>query len=164
MKKPSYIYIRFTSQNTLASWLVTTWTNQWPSHIEMVIAPGVYIGSDIETGVTIISDDYYKNNVFTQEEYFKIPVTEDEQLTILTTIFSQIGKDYDTWALIGNVCKRNWQNTNKWFCSELIAWACLHGNKQLINKKTNRITPGDILSSNIIIPCNKQDLRFYNQK
>lgn len=36
---------------------------------------------------------------------------------------SQIGKPYDWPAVAGLILRRNWQETDAWFCSELIAWA-----------------------------------------
>lgn len=35
----------------------------------------------------------------------------------------QVGKPYDWGAIAGIALRRNWQEDDAWFCSELIAWA-----------------------------------------
>ena len=62
----------------------------------------------------------------------------------LEAMRSQIGKPYDWTALIGNIGRRNWAENDSWFCSELVAWACLQEGRKLVNKDLWRITPQDL--------------------
>lgn len=57
---------------------------------------------------------------------------------------SQVGKGYDWTALLGGLIHRDWQEEDKWFCSELVAWACLKAGAALINKEASRVTPQDL--------------------
>lgn len=155
-----YIYLRFSKAKTFASWLVSTWTGQWPSHCEFVVDHGKYLGSDIDTGVAYVDDEYYKDVEFSRDEYYKIMVTASEKEAIMMHAESMLGKEYDTWALIGNMFRRNWQETKKWFCSELIAYAFDKGGRLLIRDRTNRVTPGDLLLSTLLIQCKKEDIKF----
>jgi uncharacterized protein YycO len=58
---------------------------------------------------------------------------------------SQIGKPYDWTALAGLGLHRDWQESDKWFCSELVIWACEQTGAQVINKQSWRVTPQDVL-------------------
>lgn len=58
---------------------------------------------------------------------------------------SQLGKPYDWTALAGLGLHRDWQETDKWFCSELVTWACQQTGAEVINKQSWRVTPQDVL-------------------
>ena len=152
------IILRFTKQDTISSKLVSFWTGGWPSHVEFVLDIDKYLGSDIDTGVAIVDNEYYNQFNLVKEEYYKIEVTETQHDTILIFLKSQLGKKYDIIALIGNMFRRNWQQTDKWFCSELVAAAFESGNIPIINYKTNRVTPLDLLKSSALAICSKHDI------
>jgi hypothetical protein len=40
-----------------------------------------------------------------------------------TFVSAQLGKPYDTWAVLGLGADRDWHSPDKWFCSELAAAA-----------------------------------------
>ena len=65
---------------------------------------------------------------------------------IIAAARSQIGKPYDWTGLIGiAVRKRDWQEDDSWFCSELIAWAFDRGSTPLFNREDiHRITPQNL--------------------
>ena len=43
---------------------------------------------------------------------------------VIAAARSQLGKGYDYFGLLGILARqRNWQSTEDWFCSELVAWA-----------------------------------------
>lgn len=55
---------------------------------------------------------------------------------------SQIGKPYDYTAIVGLSLRRNWQEPDAWFCSELIAWAFDAAGQPLFRPEAiRRITP-----------------------
>jgi len=55
---------------------------------------------------------------------------------------SQVGKPYDLTALFGLLVRRDWQEDDSWFCSELVAWAFAQGESPLYRPEaTYRITP-----------------------
>lgn len=55
---------------------------------------------------------------------------------------SQAGKPYDLTALFGLLMHRDWQEDDRWFCSELVAWAFAQGGTPLFRPEAmHRITP-----------------------
>lgn len=55
---------------------------------------------------------------------------------------SQVGKPYDLTALFGLLMHRDWQEDDRWFCSELVAWAFTQGGSPLFRPDAmHRITP-----------------------
>lgn len=64
---------------------------------------------------------------------------------------SQVGKPYDWTAIAGLVMRRDWRETDSWFCSELVAWACEQAGTPLLRaNRLNRITPGQIALSPLL--------------
>lgn len=87
-------------------------------------------------------------------------VTETEQLLLRDQVFelvelpcrnpeavraaaaSQFGKPYDYTALLGLALRRDWQEEDAWFCSELIAWAFEQSGEPLFRREClRRVTP-----------------------
>ena len=69
-----------------------------------------------------------------------IPVA-DEALAIAAAR-SQVGKPYDLWGVLGLGIKRNWQDDEAWWCSELIPWAAKQAGTDLFRPEAlRRITP-----------------------
>lgn len=55
---------------------------------------------------------------------------------------SQVGKPYDLTGILGIGLHRDWQETDSWFCSELVAWAFAQGGTPLFRPEAmHRITP-----------------------
>lgn len=55
---------------------------------------------------------------------------------------SQIGKPYDLTALVGLLAHRDWQEDDRWFCSELAAWSFAQAGTPLFrHDAVHRITP-----------------------
>ena len=69
-----------------------------------------------------------------------IPVTDES--AAIAAARSQIGKPYDLWGVLGLGLKRQWQDDDAWWCSELIAWAAKQGGTDLFRPDAlHRITP-----------------------
>lgn len=55
---------------------------------------------------------------------------------------SQLGKPYDLTAVVGIGLHRNWQETDSWFCSELLAWALAQSGSPLFRAEAlHRVVP-----------------------
>lgn len=55
---------------------------------------------------------------------------------------AQVGKPYDWTALVGMVVRRDWQEGDSWFCSELVAWSLAQGGSPLFRPDVmHRVTP-----------------------
>lgn len=61
---------------------------------------------------------------------------------IIGAAASQIGKPYDWTAVLGLGLHRDWQETDAWFCSELVAWAFTRAGESLFRAEVlRRVTP-----------------------
>jgi uncharacterized protein YycO len=67
---------------------------------------------------------------------------------------TQAGKSYDFSAIGGIALDRNWRDSRRWFCSELLAAAFEAAGSPLLNPSANvwRITPRDLLLSMQLTP------------
>lgn len=57
---------------------------------------------------------------------------------------SQVGKRYDWAGVVGIGFRRHWQNQNRYFCSELVAWAQVQAGPALFRADAHRLTPRDL--------------------
>lgn len=71
----------------------------------------------------------------------------------------QIGKGYDWLGVFGIALMRDWEADDKWFCSELVAKACLEAGRPILNPqlRINRITPQMLLHSPILVEKESSD-------
>lgn len=61
---------------------------------------------------------------------------------VIAAAASQIGKKYDWTALWGFLFRRDWQEEDSWFCSELVEWSFLKaGEPHFKPDRLRRITP-----------------------
>ncbi|MEW6612718.1 MAG: YiiX/YebB-like N1pC/P60 family cysteine hydrolase [Pseudomonadota bacterium] len=61
---------------------------------------------------------------------------------VLAAAASQLGKPYDWTAVLGLGLRRDWQEEDAWFCSELVAWAFQHAGEPLFRAEVlRRVTP-----------------------
>ena len=70
----------------------------------------------------------------------EIPVKDDA--ATISAARSQVGKPYDLLGVIGLGLRRNWQDEDSWWCSELVSWAAKQGGTNLFRPGVlSRITP-----------------------
>lgn len=63
---------------------------------------------------------------------------------VIAAARTQVGKPYDWLGVAGIGLRRRWQDADRWFCSELIAWAFEQGGAPLFRGQPWRITPRDL--------------------
>lgn len=64
---------------------------------------------------------------------------------VIAAARSQIGKPYDYTGVLGIGLHRDWQESDAWFCSELVAWAFEQGGTPLFRAgASRRVTPQDV--------------------
>lgn len=115
------------------------------SHVDVVLEDGSCLGASDPGGVAIRPQEYQEFGIRRQAV-----IRSDKGPAILAGVKSQLGKPFDDGALydfLSDRIDRNWRDPDKWFCSELMAWACesagLWPFKLLIPK--NRVSPADLL-------------------
>ncbi len=52
-----------------------------------------------------------------------VELPSPDPAAVIAAAASQIGKPYDYTAILGLGLRRDWQQDDAWFCSELVAWA-----------------------------------------
>lgn len=132
------IRLQFSAQDKIGSRLICWWTWSDYSHVDFVLSSGKLLGARGD-GVKIRDPYPTKRKLIVEVE-----ASED----VLLAAHSQIGKPYDYTAMLGFIVKRDWQETDSWFCSELLAWAFEHGGKPLIRADgIYKVAPRDLLLS-----------------
>lgn len=118
----------------------------WASHVEAVMPDGTLLGAHIDGGVQARPHDY-DTTVFTHELFVDLPSTPDMDDKFHDFLRSQVGKPYDVTAIAAFVARRDWQEHDSWFCSELIAAALVQCDwfTSPLATEFNHITPRDLL-------------------
>ena len=96
------------------------------SHVDAVLPDGQLLGAranfikNIPAGVQIRPPGYM---AFARSRKLEFPFTLDASARFYDFLKQQVGKPYDTRAIVGFAAGRNWRDADAWFCSELIAAA-----------------------------------------
>ena len=142
------VTIQFVATKLIASKAISFCTWSWASHVDFVLPDGQLLGALGFGGVCIHGP--HKPEVITRVERYTVDAPED---AVLGFAKEQIGKPYD-WAGIYNFIsrERQWDETDKWFCSELVAYSFKQAGYPLLRVNSFRVTPGHILMSPLLIP------------
>jgi uncharacterized protein YycO len=95
------------------------------SHVDMITPSGYLLGARTdypvqgETGVQIRPWDYAKSS-WIRQEIFTLPSTPAQEKAFYNYALSQVGKPYDTLAILAFFADRDWRNEDAWFCDELL--------------------------------------------
>jgi uncharacterized protein YycO len=129
----------YCANHTLSSWLIrlVTWS-RW-SHAAVQIDDETIIDATFKHG-GVHARPLSALAGYRQEVVEYTLPDEDKAQDWLRR---QIGKPYDWSALLGIFLHRNWQEDDKWFCSELTECALAAGGLQRwLGESINRVTPG----------------------
>lgn len=133
------IIIQFSTKPLPFAWLIRKATWSRFSHVDLVLPDGRLIGARGMGGVAVRNPDKYS-----RVARYRVDAPDD----VLRAACSQIGKPYDWGAIFGFIFRRNWQDKQRWFCSELIAWAFEEAGHPLINGRDfYKVSPRDLLLS-----------------
>lgn len=139
------IKILFSTNDKIGSKLIRAGTWSKYSHCDILTEHGSVVGAVPFKGVI----EYDPAERTTGKHEIKV-VEGVSYHEVLSNVYSQMGKSYDWLGVIGVPFHRDWQRDDKWFCSELIAWALEKSGKPVILKRTNRVTPQDLLESPLV--------------
>lgn len=93
-----------------------TWS-RW-SHVGVILDDDLVIDSTLEYGVSVTRLKDF-TSLYPQWHICKLPC-RDKTLAH-RFLRSQLGKPYDWTAIAGIAIRRDWQEPDSWFCSELVA-------------------------------------------
>jgi len=115
------ITLRFVSHPGIFNWACSiAQYGFWSTHCEAVMPDGRYLGA-ISDGVKVRSQSYDAGH-FSKEMFLEVRATPEQEAIFYAFIESQIGKPYDTWAILAYFYpSRDWQSFDAWYCSELLA-------------------------------------------
>jgi uncharacterized protein YycO len=128
--------ILFFRSNTLLSWLIRllTWS-EW-SHVALVMDGQVV--EAVWPRVRQVPMEVAQRGYVVAE----VEIPCHDPATAWAWVVAQEGKPYDWSALPGFLLHRNWENENRWFCSELAAKAFQEGGTPLFRSDcVSRVTP-----------------------
>ena len=140
------IRLRFSAGVGPAAVLVRGVTWSWCAHVGFALG-GHVLDATPEYGVSLRAitpgDD---------DAYFRVNINPDLSEKVLDMAGTQIGKPYDFRGALGVGLHRDWQDENRWFCSELVAWAFKEAGYPILRTEhLSRITPRDLLLSPLLI-------------
>jgi uncharacterized protein YycO len=134
------IKLFFSKSNSIACKCIRFFTWSEYSHVGFILPDDMILDTTLKTKVAIrpFKDLEKTEKTIIIREY------QDINENVIEIAKAQIGKKYDWSAVVGIPFRRNWQDDDKWFCSELVAWSCLKAETPIINKDCWRITPQDL--------------------
>lgn len=82
---------------------------------------------------------------------FNFHHTPEQAEIILRTAVGLLGKKYDWSGIGGFITRRDKENPNRWFCSELVAYCLLKAGIVLLNMKCYKQSPRITCASTLLI-------------
>lgn len=136
------VQVLFTKHENIGSWAIRALTMSPWSHV--AVPYGDYLVEAVAFGgvrTAKIQDTIRKADAYAFGE-IATPLTQSQ---VFHACASQVGKGYDFGAVIGMPFMRDWQEDDKWFCSELTEWGFLiNGAPNFEPAKMHRVTPRDV--------------------
>lgn len=114
------VTVVFASNNQPASLVIKLFTLSHWSHVAILDDEGYIYDSTLISGVRRIHFNEWREHY--RELDFTIFPVKDRKL-VYEFLNSQVGKRYDTLGIFSFILRKNYENKNKWFCSELVAHA-----------------------------------------
>lgn len=150
------ITLRFVSHPGVFNWACRiAQYGFWPTHVEALMPDGTLLGA-MGDGVKARSryydvDGFSDAPNFTREMLIEVAATAEQEEAFHSFLRGQVGKPYDTWAIVSFYSKRSsgrdWQADDSWFCSELIGAALAGCGKfpQHMAVEFSRVTVRDVM-------------------
>jgi uncharacterized protein YycO len=141
VNKMDTVALLFSTSHSPFSWLIRalTWS-RW-SHVSIVDGDTIIQAHALHGVIRTL----YAEALAADADYEMVRVHCHDPEAVIAAASSQIGKKYDWFALVGFILRRDWQAEDKWFCSELVAWAFQQARQPLFRPEAmRRITPEDL--------------------
>lgn len=132
------VAILFSTTSNPFSWLIRalTWS-RW-SHVSIVDGDSIIQAHALHGVIRTPLAEAIETAK--RVELVRLPARDPA--AVISAAASQIGKPYDWTALAAWLLRRDWQEPDSWFCSELVAWAFDKGRSALFRPDIlQRVTP-----------------------
>ena len=127
-----------TTKGWLSRVIRTLTLSRW-SHVALQIGPSVFEAT-MKDGVTVGSLYEFRERYPVSTQL----IVGGEEHLAATWLRNRVGADYDYSALLAFAVNRNWEDDEKWFCSELVTQALIKAGAIHPKIKSHRITPRDL--------------------
>ena len=115
------ITIRFVAHPGLFDWACRiAQYGLWPTHCDAILPGEGRLGARFVGGVQMRPANYDAGS-FTREQYVNLICTQAQEDAFYSFLRDQIGKPFDSLAIIAFVTGRDWQAPDSWYCAELLA-------------------------------------------
>ena len=145
------IALQFVQASGIGSQAIELFEHGWCSHVDCVMPDGRLLGarSDVIGGATAAGVQIRTPNYepVSRTQRVTLLMTDDQEKKFYAFLNEQLGKPYDTTAIVAFAMNRNWRENDSWFCSELMA-AAIEASGWFIrplSNGVNKITPSDLL-------------------
>jgi uncharacterized protein YycO len=142
------IKLQFSAQNKIGSMLIRwrDWSDY--SHVDTVLPDGSLLGA---RGDSVKIRAPYKTS---KKLILCIEVTKQQEKDYYAALFDQLLKPYDYAGIFGFVANRDWQEDDKWFCSELVMYCLMKAGIKILNvEHLSRITSQHMILSTFLNRC-----------
>lgn len=135
----------FTSSNLPFALAIRLFTGCKWHHCGVIYNDDFVIESRAVGGVKAVKLDDFKN----RGDYVIVDFECENELKATRFLYSQIGKSYDWSGAFAYPFRGDWQDKEKWYCSELVAKALEIGGCKLFRDDVRSITPRDLYISRV---------------
>lgn len=136
------VQLLFTRHTNIGSWAIRALTMSPWSHV--AVTYGDYaVESVADGGVRAVKTSRITHGADAYA-FAEIP-SKATQSQVFHACMTQCGKPYDFGAVLGMPFWRDWQEDDKWFCSELVEWGFMVNHaSNFPASKLHRVTPRDL--------------------
>ena len=114
------ITVVFASNNQPASIIIKLFTLSHWSHVAILDDDGFIYDSTLLSGVRRIHFDEWKTH-YSNLDFTVFPVKDRSK--VFEWLQTQVGNKYDALGILSFVLRKNYEDKDKWFCSEIVAHA-----------------------------------------
>ena len=114
------VTVVFASNNQPASLLIKLFTLSHWSHVAILDDEGYIYDSTLISGVRRIHFDEWREH-YKELDFTIFPVKDRSK--VFEWLSTQVGEKYDTLGIFSFILRKNYEDKDKWFCSELVAHA-----------------------------------------
>lgn len=125
------IQLLFTRKRTVSSFVIRAFCGSLWSHVALVDGEHVIEAVGLH-GVRRVP---WAEALRGTSHHTLVDFIEADPVPVLRAAKAQVGKPYDFKAIFGLWLRSGWDETDAWFCSELVAWALEQGGHRLFRTK-----------------------------
>ena len=130
--------IIFTTNNMPLSVLIRTITSCKWHHVGVIVG-GFVIEARFDGVTKTPIDEFKSRGKYSIENH---PLADEQKANDFALM--QVGKKYDIAGLVSFPFRKDWQDDNKWYCSELVASIAEVGGSPIVRSDLKGISPRDL--------------------